>query len=300
MKLALAGASGFVGSALVRQLEQQGHAVIRLVRRPAEEPAEIAWHPASGEVEQPERLEGTEGVVNLAGSNLAAGRWTEARRAEIMRSRVESTRSLVAVLARLNHPPRVLVSASATGYYGSRGEEELTEASGRGEGFLAEVCHAWEEEARVAESAGIRTVLLRTGMVLGPGGGALARLRPAFRAGLGGHLGDGRQWMSWIALADLVRVVVRGLDDAQLAGPVNAVAPTPVRNAEFTAALARELGRRTFAPVPAFALRALFGEMAGAVLLASARVRPRRLAGAGFAFVHADLAGALHAALGAR
>jgi hypothetical protein len=298
MKLALAGASGFVGSALVQRLEQEGHVVLRLVRRPAEGPAEIAWHPSSGEVEQRERLEGIEGVVNLAGANLAAGRWTEARRVEILRSRVEGTRTLVTVLAHLHHPPRVLVNASATGYYGSRGEEELTEASGRGEGFLAEICEAWEEEARGAESVGIRTVLLRTGMVLGRGGGALAKLRPLFRAGLGARLGDGRQWMSWIALDDLVRVVRLGLDDARLHGPVNAVAPAAVRNAEFTGALARALHRRTFAAVPAWVLRALFREMADEMLLASTRVRPWRLAETGFAFAHADLDGALRAALG--
>ncbi len=297
MKLALAGASGFVGSALGRHLEDAGHTVVRLVRRPAEGPAEITWHPSSGEVEQRERLEGTEGVVNLAGSNLAAGRWTEERRAEILRSRVESTRALVAVLAHMNHPPRVLASASATGYYGDRGEEELTEASGQGEGFLADVCHAWEEEARIAESVGIRTVLLRIGVVLGPGGGLLAKLRPVFRAGLGGQLGDGRQWMSWIALDDLVRVVRMGLEETRLGGPVNAVAPAPARNADFTAALCRALHHHTFAPVPAVVLRTFLGEMADEMLLASARVLPRRLAAAGFAFTHPDLDGALRAAL---
>ncbi len=298
MKVALAGASGFVGRALARHLEQAGHEVLRLVRRPAEGPTEIVWHPSSGEVEQRERLEGVAGAVNLAGSNLAAGRWTEARREEILRSRVECTRTLVAVLAHLNHPPRVLVSASATGYYGNRGEEELTEASGPGEGYLAEVCHAWEEEARVAELVGIRTVRLRTGLVLGAGG-ALAKLRPLFRLALGAPLGGGRQWISWIALEDLVRVIRRSLDDDQLCGPVNAVAPAPVRNAGFTAALARALRRPTFAPVPAFLLRAVFPGLADELLLASARVRPRRLQEAGFAWTQADLDGALRAALAA-
>jgi uncharacterized protein (TIGR01777 family) len=300
MKLALAGASGFVGSALVRRLEHEGHLVLRLVRRPVEGPAEIAWHPSSGEVEQRERLEGIEGVVNLAGSNLAAGRWTEERRAEILRSRVESTRTLVAVLAHLNHKPRVFVNASATGYYGSRGEEELTEASGRGEGFLADVCHAWEEEARIAESVGIRTVLLRSGLVLGPGGGALAKLRPVFRLGFGGRLGDGRQWMSWITLDDLVRVALRGLHDERLTGAVNAVAPTAVRNAEFTGVLARALNRRTFVRVPAFVLRAIFQEMADETLLASTRVRPQRLLETGFIFKQPDLEGALRTVLSER
>jgi uncharacterized protein len=298
MKVALAGASGFVGGALARHLEQAGYEVLRLVRRPAVGPTEVAWHPSSGEIEQRERLEGAAGAVNLAGSNLAAGRWTEARREEILRSRVESTRTLVAVLAHLHRPPRVLVSASATGYYGNRGEEELTEASGPGEGYLAEVCHVWEEEARVAELVGIRTVRLRTGLVLGAGG-ALAKLRPLFRLGLGAPLGGGRQWVSWIALEDLIRVIRRSLEDDQLGGPVNAVAPAPVRNAGFTAALARALRRPTFAPVPACLLRAAFPGLADEVLLASARVRPRRLQEAGFLWDQADLDGALRAALAA-
>lgn len=297
MKLAVAGASGFVGSALVRRLQAEGHVVLRFVRRPAAQPEEIAWHPASGEMEQRERLEGIEGVVNLAGSNLAAGRWTETRKEEMVRSRVESTRALVAVMAHLNHKPRVFVSASAVGYYGHRGEEELTEASRAGGGFLPDLCHAWEEEARIAESVGIRTAILRLGLVLGPGGGVLAKLRPVFRAGFGGQLGDGRQWMSWIALDDLLGALLLGLTDARLSGPINAVAPGAVRNAEFTQALARAVGHHTFAPVPAFVLRAMFQEMADEMLLASTRVRPQRLLDAGFSFAHPELEGAMRAAL---
>jgi hypothetical protein len=296
MKVAVAGASGFVGSALVRRLQAEGHVVRRFVRRPAVEPDEIAWHPASGEVEQRELLEGIDGVVNLAGSNLAAGRWTEARKEELVRSRVESTRALVAVMARLNHKPRVFVSASAVGYYGHRGEEELTEASRAGRGFLPDLCHAWEEEARVAESAGIRTAILRLGLVLGSGG-VLAKLLPVFRAGFGGQLGDGRQWMSWIALDDLLGALLRGLTDARLSGPINAVAPGAVRNAEFTRALAHAVGHHTFAPVPAFVLRAMFQEMADEMLLASTRVRPQRLLEAGFSFAHPELEEAMRTAL---
>jgi uncharacterized protein (TIGR01777 family) len=235
--------------------------------------------------------------VNLAGSNLAAGRWTEARKEEIVRSRVGSTRALVAVMAHLNHKPRVFVSASAVGYYGHRGEEELTEASRAGGGFLPDLCHAWEEEARIAESVGIRTAILRLGLVLGPGGGVLAKLRPVFRAGLGGRLGDGRQWMSWIALDDLLGALLLGLTDARLSGPINAVAPGAVRNAEFTRALARAVGHHTFAPVPAFVLRAMFQEMADEMLLASTRVRPQRLLEAGFSFAYPELEGAMRAAL---
>ena len=296
MKVAVAGASGFVGSALVRRLQAEGHVVRRFVRRPAVEPDEIAWHPASGEVEQRELLEGIDGVVNLAGSNLAAGRWTEARKEELVRSRVESTRALVAVMARLNHKPRVFVSASAVGYYGHRGEEELTEASRAGGGFLPDLCHAWEEEARIAESAGIRTAILRLGLVLGSGG-VLAKLLPVFRAGFGGQLGDGRQWMSWIALDDLLGALLRGLTDARLSGPINAVAPGAVRNAEFTRALAHAVGHHTFAPVPAFVLRAMFQEMADEMLLASTRVRPQRLLEVGFSFAHPELEEAMRAAV---
>ena len=298
MKLAVAGASGFVGSALVRRLKAEGHVVLRLVRRPVEQPDEIRWHPASSEVEQWEMLEGIEGVVNLAGSNLAAGRWTRRRKEEILRSRVESTRTLVAVMAHMNHKPRVFLSASAVGFYGHRGEEELTEASGHGEGFLAGVCRDWEEEARIAECVGIRTVLLRTGLVLGAGGGVLAKLLPVFRAGVGGHLGNGRQWISWIALEDLMSVIWRALSDEHLAGPVNAVAPKATRNAEFTVALAHALNRPRFAAVPAFVLRAIFAEMAEEMLLASTRARPQRLLEIGFHFEYPEIEGALHVVLG--
>ena len=295
MRIAVAGASGFVGRALVRRLEAEGHEIRRFVRRTAERPDEISWHPASGEVEQWDRLEGVAAVVNLAGSNLAAGRWTEARRDEIRRSRIECTRALVATMAHMNHHPRTFLCASAVGYYGDRGEEELTEASCRGDSFLAEVCHAWEEEARIAEAVGIRAVMLRMGIVLGPGG-ALARLRPVFRAGLGGRLGDGRQWMSWIALDDLVAVAQRALEDERWHGPVNAVAPGAVRNAEFTAALAHALRRPAVLPVPRFVLRVFLGKMADETLLASARVKPQLLEESGFRFKHARIADALRAA----
>ena len=297
MKVAVAGASGFIGSALARRLEAEGHAVVRLVRRTAERPDEVAWHPSSSEIEQWERLEGVEAFVNLTGANLAAGRWTDARREEIRRSRIEGTRTLVAVMAHMNHHPRVFVCASAVGYYGDRGEEELAEGSGPGRGFLAELCHAWEEEARVAAAVGIRSVMLRMGLVLGPGGGALARMLPAFRAGVGGRLGGGRQWVSWIAREDLLSVIARALGDGRLDGPVNAVAPAPVRNAEFADTLAAVLGRAAVLPVPAIMLRTLFGKMADEALLASARVLPRRLHDAGFEFKYAELAGALRAAV---
>ena len=299
MKVAVAGASGFIGSALVRRLEADGHRVVRLVRRTAERPDEVAWHPSSSEIEQWDRLEGVEAIVNLTGANLAAGRWTDERREELRRSRIEGTRTLVAVVAHMNHHPRAFVCASAVGFYGDRGEEELSEASGAGQGFLADLCHAWEEEARIAESVGVRTVLLRMGLVLGPGGGVLAKMLPAFRAGVGGRLGSGRQWVSWIALEDLLAVIGHVLADGRLAGPVNAVAPGPVRNVEFADTLGGVLGRPALLPVPAVMLRTLFGSMADEALLASARVRPQRLLEAGFAFRHTGLAGALRAALAA-
>lgn len=297
MKIAVAGASGFIGGALVPFLTTRGHVVHRLVRRPAAGAAEIAWNPSSGEVEW-EKLDGVETIINLAGANLSQGRWTRERKEEILRSRVESTRTLVAIMTRMNHRPRVFVSASAVGYYGNRGEEEVTESSAAGEGFLAGVCRAWEDEARGAEVVGIRTVLLRTGLVLGRGGGALAKMLPLFQAGLGGRLGNGRQWMSWIALGDLVRVALLVLDVAHLNGPLNAVAPHPIRNSEFTRALARAVGRWTFAPMPAPALRALFGEMADEVLLASVQATPRKLLAEHFNYSHPLIEGALRAAVG--
>jgi uncharacterized protein (TIGR01777 family) len=298
MKVAVAGASGFVGRALVRRLEAEGREVVRLVRRPAERPDEVVWHPASCEVEQWDRLEGVEAFVNLGGAKLAAGRWTEERREEIRRSRIEGTRTLVAVMAHMNHRPRTFVCASAVGFYGNRGEEELTEASGPGGGFLADVCRAWEDEAKIAESVGVRTVILRLGLVLGRDGGVLARMLPAFRAGVGGHFGDGRQWVSWIALEDVVSAIRWALDDRQLSGPVNAVAPGAVRNAAFAATLARVLRRPAMMPLPAVMLRALFGQMADEALLASARAEPRRLREAGFQFAQAELEGALRQAVG--
>jgi hypothetical protein len=293
MRFAVAGASGFVGHALVLKLREEGHEVVRLVRRAAEQPDEIALPSLLIDADQRGRLEDLDGVVNLAGSNLTDGRWTVRRRGEILRSRVETTRGLVAVMGHLNHRPRTYVNASAVGYYGDRAEEELTEASGPGRGFLAEVCQAWEEEVKGTDRAGIRSVLLRFGMVLGCGGGVLARLLPVYRAGLGATLGDGRQWVSWIALDDVLGATLHALRETSLTGPVNAVAPAPVRNAEFSEALARVLDRRTFVHVPKFVLRTVFGKMADEILLASTRVRPQRLLESGFHFARPDLASAL-------
>ena len=289
--LLVAGASGLVGRALVARLTDQGHRVLKLVRRPAVTPDEISWNPGAGEI-APGAFEETEAVINLAGENLAAGRWTAKRREAILRSRVDTTRTLVAALREAKRRPAVFVNASATGIYGDRGAEVLTEASVAGTGFLADVCRAWEEPLAAAP-AGVRTVALRTGVVLTPQGGALAKMLPAFRVGVGGRLGNGRQWMSWVTLDDLLGIIGHVLTHPECLGPINAVAPQPVTNADFTAALGRVLGRPTMFPVPAFALRLRFGQMADEALLSSARVEPKALLDTGFEFRQGEIEGAL-------
>ena len=273
-RVLVTGASGLVGSALVTELERCGWTVFRLVRHAPRMAREIQW--CAGRARFPEGVS-VDAVVHLAGENLAAGRWTDARKKAIRESRITFTRALVIDLGQQTQPPRVWVNASAVGFYGDRGEEILDETSGGGAGFLAEVCAAWEKEARVAETWGARVVRLRTGMVLSAEGGALAKLRPVFRLGLGRRLGNGRQWMSWIALSDLVGVVELALRDGRFAGPVNATAPEPVTNAVFTRALARALHRPAMLPVPSWVLNLVFGEMAEATLLASTRAVPARL-----------------------
>jgi len=292
MRVLLSGASGLIGSALARRLAVSSE-VVRLVRRdPLSAAKEIRWDPAAGRIE-PKQLEGFDAVVHLAGENIGAGRWTAAKKASIRASRVEGTLLLAKTLARLNQPPKVLVSASAVGYYGDRGEEKLDESSGPGTGFLAEVCRAWEEAAMTAAEAGIRVVLARFGVVLSSEGGALARLLPLFRFGLGGRLGSGRQYMSWIALEDAVGAIAFALENDSLRGPVNVSSPQPVTNREFTQTLGRVLRRPTLLHAPSIALRAVLGEMADEMLLASVRVYPRRLLEAGFSFSKPDLEAAL-------
>jgi hypothetical protein len=297
MHVVVSGSRGLVGSALVPFLTTGGHRVTRLVRGEPAGPDETAWDPARGLVDA-SRLDGVDAVVHLAGENIAAGRWTPARKAEIRRSRVDGTRALCEALARLPNPPRVLVSASAVGYYGDRGAEVLTEESGPGNGFLTEVCREWEAATAPASRAGIRVVTLRFGMVLSPCGGALRKLLLPFRLGVGGRLGDGRQFTSWIALDDAVGAIHHALCEESVRGPVNAVAPGPVSNAEFTRALARLLRRPALLPVPAFAARLAFGEMADALLLAGARVLPARLQASGYRFRFPELEGALRHLLG--
>lgn len=293
----VSGSHGLIGSALVPDLVARGHRVLRLVRgAPPVPPGDVVWDPESGRIDR-EGLEGADAVVHLAGASIAAGRWTADRKERIRRSRVEGTRLLAEALAGLRQRPRVLVSASAVGYYGDRGDRWLTEDSGPGVGFLAELCQAWEAATDPAREAGIRVVTLRTGSVLSPRGGVLARVLPFFRLGLGGPLGSGRQYMSWIAIQDVVGAVghVVGRDD--LAGPVNLVSPHPVTNLAFTRTLAALLHRPAVLPVPAPVLRFLFGQLADEVLLASARVAPAKLRGSGYAFRYPELEGALRAVL---
>lgn len=291
-RIVVAGGSGLIGTALTKRLERRGDTVLRLVRRPSHSPGEMTWNPAAGELD-PAAVEGVDAFVNLAGAGIADGRWTAARRAAIRDSRIHATRTLVTAIGGMRRKPGVLINASAVGYYGDGGDAVLTETGAAGRGFLAEVCQAWEAEAMAAEHAGVRVVRARLGVVLAGEGGALRKMLPVFRLGAGGRIGDGRQWMSWIALDDAVGALLHALDDGRLSGAVNVTAPTPVTNREFTATLARALRRPAWLPVPAVALRLLFGEMADATLLASTRVLPARLAATGYGFVQPTLATAL-------
>jgi uncharacterized protein len=286
-RVAVSGAGGFVGAALVPHLTATGWQVHRLVRRRAG-PGEIEWDPLTGAVDG-DRLEGFTALVNLAGESIA-GVWTPAKKRRILESRVRGTRALAEAAARLDHPPGIFLSASGVGYYGDGGEAVLTESNPPGEDFLAKVCLAWEAATQPAADRGIRVVAARFGLVLDASGGVLRLMLPFFRFGLGARLGSGEQWTSWIARSDLVRVIGFALD-TDLAGPVNAVAPEPVRNADFTRAVAAALGRPAFMAVPAAALRAFSGGMADALLLASQRALPTLLLERGFVFEHPRLEG---------
>jgi uncharacterized protein (TIGR01777 family) len=295
MRVLITGSSGLIGPVLGSRLTRAGHDVIRLVRRVPGK-GEIRWDPLGGSIDRA-GLEGADAVVHLAGENVGDGRWTEAKMRRIRESREKGTSLLSEALAGLERKPSVLVSASAIGYYGNRGEELLNEYAPSGNGFLPQVCELWEGATRPARDAGIRVVHPRIGVVLSPDGGALARMLTPFRFGLGGPLGDGRQWFSWISLEDQVRVLERAIEDSSLAGPVNSVAPGSVRFAEFARTLGRVLSRPAFAPMPAFAARMAFGRMADELLLASIRVEPRALTEAGFEFTHPTLEDALRALL---
>jgi uncharacterized protein (TIGR01777 family) len=295
MRVAVSGSTGLIGSALVGRLRREGHTVARLVRSAKDAGAgDIVWDPAAGTIDGA-ALEGMDAVVHLAAENVGT-RWTEERKRRIRDSRVNGTRLISETLARLARPPRVLVQASATGIYGDRGDEVVDEASAPGTGFLADVCRDWEGASGHAESAGIRVVKLRLGVVLTSKGGALEKLLLPFRMGVGGRMGSGRQWMPWISLDDAVEVILRAIRDERLRGPVNTIAGS-VRNADFTDALGRILHRPTIFPVPAFGMRALMGEMADEALLAGQRAEPTRLRELGHVFHHPTIDTALTAAL---
>ncbi|HSF33952.1 MAG TPA: TIGR01777 family oxidoreductase [Candidatus Tectomicrobia bacterium] len=297
MNVLVTGASGLVGSALVPVLGAAGHDVTRLVRSQPKPGERVAhWDPMAGTIDV-SALQGVEAVVHLAGENIAE-RWTAVKKAKIRDSRVKGTQVLCEALIGLAPLPKVLVSASAIGYYGDRGAEVLTEDSAPGSSFLAEVCRAWEAATEPAQQRGIRVVRLRFGVVLSAAGGALAKMLPPFRLGLGGVLGSGRQYMSWIALDDAVAAIHHALVTDSLQGPTNAVAPQPVTNQEFTETLGKVLGRPTILPMPAFAARLIFGEMADELLLASARVQPAKLQAAGYRFRYPELEQAFRHVLG--
>jgi uncharacterized protein (TIGR01777 family) len=296
--VAITGSSGLVGRRLATVLHDAGIDVLRIVRRPARSGAgEAEWDPAGQKIETA-KLDGADAVVHLAGENIAAGRWNRARKRAIVESRVDGTRFLSETLAGLDDPPRTLICASAIGYYGDRGDEPLRESSNPGTGFLAETCAAWEAASTAAGGVGVRVVHLRIGIVLSREGGALAKMLTPFTLGLGGVIGGGRQFMSWIGLTDLVRVIRFALENDELSGPVNTVAPNAVTNREFTKTLGRVLRRPTLVRVPGFAAKLAFGEMADALLLSGARVIPQRLTDSGFAFTHPTLESALRDALG--
>ncbi|QNI31279.1 TIGR01777 family protein [Alloacidobacterium dinghuense] len=296
-RILISGASGLIGTALVRAFTALQISVVCLVREPDGQ-QEILWSPqASPTIANPTLLEGFDAVIHLSGANIGAHRWTPAYKKEIVESRVQTTRALARLLAALNNPPQALLCASAVGIYGDRDGETLTEDSEPGSGFLAETCAAWEAAAQPAKNAEIRVAHLRFGVVLSPEGGALAKMLPVFRLGLGGRLGSGEQWMSWIALPDLVSAVFHIIDAPECSGPINMVAPMPVTNSEFTRTLAHVLHRPAVIPAPAFALRAVVGEMADEALLASARVIPAQLVEDGFQFKYPQVAPALESLL---
>ncbi len=294
MNVLISGATGFLGGTLIPELEAGGHRVTRLTRSP-KSADDLGWDPEARTIDD---LEGTDAVVHLAGESIAEGRWTPEKKRRILESRRKGTRLLSEAIAALSAPPSVMVSASAVGYYGDRGNELLTEESGPGSGFLAEVCRDWEAAAEPAREAGIRVVHPRVGIVLSTKGGALGATLPIFKLGLGGKVGSGRQYWSWVTLDDVVGAFVHALTNESVSGPVNVGSPNPLTNAEYTKVLGRVLNRPTIFPVPAPAARIVLGEVADELLLASQRMQPARLQETGYAFRHPDLEGALRHVLG--
>ena len=296
--IVVTGASGLIGKRLVASLESAGRRVLRAVRRDVRDPArEFLWDPAQGRIDR-DKLVGVDAVVHLAGANVAGKRWTPAYKKLLIESRVQGTQLISEAIAALEPKPRVLTCASAIGFYGDRGDELVDESSPSGDGFLPDLCLQWERACQPARDAGIRVANMRIGVVLTPDGGALAKMLTPFKLGAGGVIGSGRQYMSWIALVDLVRAIGQVLDDDQLSGPVNLVAPSPATNREFTKTLGKVLFRPTLFPMPAFAARLAFGEMADELLLSSTRVAPTALKRSSFRFDHAELESALRHLLG--
>ncbi|HEV3205992.1 MAG TPA: TIGR01777 family oxidoreductase [Terriglobales bacterium] len=290
LRILISGASGPVGAALVPFLKTQGHTVTRLVRTSARGQDQILWNPARPL--SPDSVSGFDAVIHLAGESIV-GRWTGGKKQRILDSRTQGTSHLAEAAAKAAQRPRVFISASAVGYYGDRGDEILRENSPSGGGFAAEICRQWEAATQLAANAGIRTALMRLGVVMSADGGALPKMLPPFRLGLGGRLGSGRQWWSWVAVQDVVGAMDHVLNHDELQGPVNTVAPNPVSNAEFTTTLASVLKRPAIFPMPAFAVRLIFGQMGTELFLASQRVEPAKLAASGYQFQHPDLKNAL-------
>jgi uncharacterized protein (TIGR01777 family) len=296
MKVLISGATGLIGSALIPKLERGAHQTTRLTRSPGSG-NDVGWNPTTGEIDAP-RLEGHDAVVHLAGESIGEGRWTPEKKRRILESRRQGTRLLAETIANFSEPPRVMVSASAVGYYGDRGNELLREGSEPGSDFLAEVCKAWEAAADPAREAGIRVVHPRNGIVLSMQGGPLARTLPIFKLGGGGRIGSGRQWWSWVAIDDVVGAIVHALTDDSVEGPVNVGSPNPLTNAEYTKILGKVLNRPTIFPLPLPVARLMLGEIADALLLASQRMEPAKLKETGYEFRFPELEGALRHLLG--
>lgn len=303
MRILISGSTGFLGTALIESLEREKHTVARLVRpetaqrigRGASDQI-VPWDPVAGQFDAT-AAEGADALVHLAGASIAGGRWNAPRKNLLRTSRIEAPRHLIGALSKLQRPPRVIVAASAIGYYGTRGDETLTETSAPGNDFLAGLCREWEAETTRGAEFGARVVSLRFGIILAAHGGALPRMVTPFKIGVGGRLGTGRQWMSWLTLEETVSIIQFALASPGLAGPANAVTPNPVQNLEFTQVLARTLHRPALFPAPAFALRLALGEMADALLLVSQKVLPAKLVNSGYRFLHPELADGLEKAL---
>jgi uncharacterized protein (TIGR01777 family) len=297
MKVAITGSSGLIGKALCQSLKASGHSVFRIVRRASGTDAQtISWEPKAGKIER-EKLNGMNAIIHLAGENIASKRWSSEQKENIRQSRVAGTRLLAEAISNIPDKPQVVLSGSAIGFYGNRGDELLTESSNAGFGFLAGVCREWEDAMGSVAKSGIRLVYLRTGVVLTTEAGALQKMLPIFKLGGGGIIGDGRQYMSWISLADEVKAIEYLLSNKDIEGPVNLTAPNPVTNAQFTDTIGRLLHRPTIFPLPGFAAKIVLGEMADALLLSSQRCQPKKLESAGYQFVYPKLEEALAATL---